>query len=100
MAKLSRTFEKVKNVYLLSITRRTGKAVKQGLINCPDALKGAGNWFFLVGDNSQVNLTAKNSAGDLLLIDTLNRIRGYYCGSKANDINRLFLDAAHLAEEK
>ena len=110
MAALSRTFGKVEKISLVSITVNPEQDSPETLALYAKKLKGNNmNWYFLTGERSAITNVAVDSfkVGDikepifhssyLPLVDSNGFIRGYYDGTKQEEINRLFKDAAHLA---
>ena len=109
MASLSRTFERVDGITLVSITVNPEQDSPEMLALYARKFKGNGNWHFLTGSRDAITRLAVESfkVGDiqepifhsafLPLVDSNGFIRGYYDGTKQEEINRLFRDAAHLA---
>ena len=110
MASLNRTFETVENISLISITVNPEQDSPEALALYAKKFKGdKGNWHFLTGPRKAITEVAVNSfkVGDikepifhsafLPLVDSNGFIRGYYDGTKQEEINRLFKDATHLA---
>ncbi|MCA9408720.1 MAG: SCO family protein [Candidatus Omnitrophica bacterium] len=113
MASLSRTFEKVKGISLVSITVNPE-------YDTPDVLKKyendvtakADNWFFLSGNREDIRAIVIDSfklgsieepifhSGKFALVDRHGYIRGYYEGTETLDVNKLFKDAAELLKER
>ena len=109
MASLSRTFERVNDISLVSITVNPEQDSPEALALYARKFKGKANWHFLTGPREAITQLAVESfkVGDikepvfhsalLPLVDSNGLIRGYYDGTKQEEINRLFRDAAHLA---
>ena len=110
MASLSRTFERVDGITLVSITVNPEQDSPEALALYAKEFKGnKRNWCFLTGSRKAITGIVVESfkVGDiqepifhsafLPLVDSNGFIRGYYDGTKQKEINRLFRDAAHLA---
>ena len=111
MASLSRTFERVDGVSLVSITVNPEQDSPEVLALYAKKFKGEGNWHFLTGPREAITQLAVESfkVGDikepvfhsalLPLVDSNGLIRGYYDGTEQKEVDRLFKDAALLVRE-
>ena len=110
MAGLSRTFEQVGDVVLVSITVNPEQDSPEVLTLYAKRWRGGRrNWHFLTGSRKAITdlVVGSFKVGDirepifhstlLPLVDSNGFIRGYYEGTKQEEVNRLFKDAAHLA---
>lgn len=113
MAKLSRTFESIKGIKLVSFSVNpevdTPKVLKDYSyrFNSRDT-----DWYFLTGKRSDlksiiVNQFKLGSVEDpifhssyFVLVDRNGFIRGYYDGTQQEGINQLFKDASRLYRER
>jgi len=113
MADLSRTFEKVHGIRLVSFTVNPE-------YDSPEILKsyaskqrrGKDNWYFLTGNREDIREVIVESfklgsikdpifhSEKFPLIDRTGQIRGYYDGTDPKQINQLFLDASVLLKER
>lgn len=113
MASLSRTFEQVPAVKLVSFTVNPENDSPQVLKAYSEPLnKGKGNWYFLTGKREDIQaITVERfklgkidepifHSSYFPLVDRTGNIRGYYEGTSAEDINRLFKDASVLLKER
>jgi protein SCO1 len=112
MAKLSRTFEAVKDVALVSITIYPEIDSPRALRDYAEKFKGRDNWVFLTGDKEVIRGLASKSfrlvktegpfvwGSFLILVDRDLRIRGYYDGTKTADVRRLFKDTVYAQREQ
>lgn len=113
MSKLSRTFEMVKGVKLVSISVNpefdTPKRLKEYAAKYRG---GSDNWVFLTGKREDIRDLALNSfklgkidepvfhSAYFSLVDRNGFIRGYYDGREDDEISLLFKDAAGLLKER
>ena len=110
MASLSRTFEQVQDVALVSITVNPEQDSPEILARYAEQFKGdRKNWYFLTGSRETITKLAAETfkLGDVKepvfhsalfpLVDSKGFIRGYYDGTEQKEIDRLIQDAAHLA---
>lgn len=113
MASLSRTFEQVKNIKLVSISVNPESDTPSQLKEYQSKFyTGRDNWYFLTGDRSVIKDLAVNSfkMGDInepvfhssyfSLVDRNGYVRGYYDGTINEEVNKLFVDASHLLKER
>lgn len=113
MAALSRTFEQLENIQLVSITVNPEQDTSQALARYAEQFKGSKkNWHFLTGSREAITglVVGSFKLGDIRepvfhstyfpLVDSRGKIRGYYDGTKEEEVNRLFKDAAALAKER
>ncbi|MCA9401863.1 MAG: SCO family protein [Candidatus Omnitrophica bacterium] len=112
MGNLSRTFELVKDVTLVSITVNPEQDTPEVLADYSQKYRTNQNWFFLTGEREDIKDILVNSMkiGDIkepifhsnrfILIDRYGYIRGYYNGTNTGEVNQLFKDAAALVKEK
>lgn len=113
MASLSRTFDQVRAVRLVSISvspEQDGVAALDKFSK--EFSKGKNNWHFLTGDPQTVSGLHKDQlkvsldmergqfSPTLALIDRSGYIRRYYDGVAMADVNELFLDASALLKER
>ena len=112
MAEISRSFDLVQNVALVSISVNP-EFDTPSILEDYQKKKGynSKNWYFLTGSRADIQKLAvvsfKLGAVDepvfhsayLTLIDRHGLIRGYYDGMKREEMNRLFKDAANLIKE-
>ena len=112
MAALSRSFEKVKGVVLVSITVNPEQDSPQALTLYAKKYRGdRKNWYFLTGSRGAITEVVVDSfkVGDIKepvfhsvsfpLVDTKGFIRGYYDGTKQEEVDRLLKDAVRLVKE-
>ena len=112
MASLSRAFEHVEDITLVSITVNPEQDSPETLALYAKKFIGSQrNWYFLTGPREAITKVAVDSfrVGDIRepifhsalfpLVDSNGFIRGYYAGTKQEDISRLFKDAALLVRE-
>ena len=110
--KLQRTFEKVKDAALVSITVNPEFDSAQVLSEYAKKQEAKENqWYFLTGSREVIkNLAVKSfklgsidepvfHSSYFSLVDKNGLIRGYYDGTKQEDLNRLFKDTAFLLKE-
>ena len=109
MASLSRAFEEVENVTLVSITVNPEQDSPEALARYARTFGARSNWHFLTGTRSAITEVAVDSfklgdmkepifhSGSLPLVDSQGFIRGYYDGTKEREVDRLLKDAAYLA---
>ncbi len=113
MASLSRTFERVPKLTLVSISVNPETDSPQTLSKYAEKFKkGKDNWHFLTGTRENITKLVAGSfkLGDpheplfhstkLALVDKNGFIRGYYEGTEQDDVNKLFKDASALIKEK
>ena len=108
MAFLSRTFERLENIHLVSITVNPEQDSPEVLTRYAEKFGDKKNWHFLTGSREAVTEVIVESfkVGDikepvfhstyLPLVDSRGFIRGYYDGTKDSEISRLLKDALHL----
>ena len=109
MAFLSRTFKEVENITLVSMTVNPEQDSPEVLARYAKNFGNQKNWHFLTGTRSAITGVAVNSfklgdikepvfhSASLPLVDAQGFIRGYYDGTKEEEVDRLLKDAAHLA---
>ena len=110
MAFLSRTFERLENIHLVSITVNPEQDSPEVLARYAERYKGdRQNWHFLTGSREAVTdvIVGSFKVGNMKepvfhttyfpLVDSRGFIRGYYDGAKDSEISRLLKDAIHLA---
>lgn len=113
MASLSRSFEQVPGVTLVSITVNPENDSPQMMKQYKEKFEGKkNNWFFLTGEREKITQLALNSfkvgsideplfhSAFLVLVDCHGLIRGYYDGTTKEDVDRLFKDASRLTKER
>ena len=112
MAALNRSFALVPNIALVSITVNPENDSPEVLKSYAKKQNANPNWHFLTGSREDITKVAVQSfkLGDIKqpifhssyfsLVDKNGFIRGYYDGTKQEDINRLFKDTATLLKEK
>ena len=113
MAKLSRTFEEVPGVKLVSFTVNPENDTPSVLKAYAAKLqKGKDNWYFLTGDRSEIRHVALDifkvgsvkepvfHSSRFPLVDRNGLIRGYYDGTNQDDVNQLFKDVSQLVKER
>ncbi len=112
MAALNRSFELVPEIALVSITVNPENDSAEVLKQYAQKQKANPNWYFLTGTREDITTLAVKSfkLGDIsepifhstyfTLVDKNGLIRGYYDGTKQEDVNKLFKDAAMLIKEK
>ena len=113
MANLSRSFDLVQNVALVSVTVNPENDSIQALKAYKEKfISGKKNWFFLTGKREEITDLVVNSfklgsvdepifhSPKFTLVDRHGFIRGYYEGTEAEEINKLFKDAALLIKER
>ncbi|MBI4436164.1 MAG: SCO family protein [Candidatus Omnitrophica bacterium] len=108
MAALSRTFEQVEDITLVSITVNPDQDSPKALALYAKKFGDKKNWYFLTGAREDITevVVVSFKLGDiqepvfhtafLPLVDSNGFIRGYYDGTKQEEIDRLLKDAAHL----
>lgn len=112
MARLSRTLGEVEGLSLVSITVNPEQDSPRVLARYAQQFQGdKTNWHFLTGSRSAITrLVAEGfKVGDIRepvfhsalfpLVDSEGRIRGYYDGTKSEEIDRLSQDAVLLVKE-
>lgn len=112
MASLSRAFEKVEGIHLVSITVNPEQDSPETLTRYAQTFQGnQKNWHFLTGPRETITQVAVGSfklgdiqepvfhSGSFPLVDSRGFIRGYYDGTKEKEVNRLFQDAVRLVKE-
>lgn len=110
MAALNRSFDGVDNVRLVSITVNPEFDSPQILKSYADKQNANDQWIFLTGSRQAITDIAVKSfkLGDInepifhsayfSLVDQNGMIRGYYDGTKAEELNKLYKDAAYLVK--
>lgn len=113
MAALSRTFERLKDVRLVSITVNPETDTPERLREYAQKfVAGKDNWVFLTGPRETIRDIVVNSfklgkidepiyhSSSFALVDRHGLIRGYYNGTTDSEVNQLFIDASNLTKEK
>ncbi|HLF17874.1 MAG TPA: SCO family protein [Candidatus Omnitrophota bacterium] len=112
MAALSRSFEQINKIRLVSITVNPEYDTANVLAEYAKKQNATDKWLFLTGERQQItDLVVKSfklgsmdepifHSSYFSLVDKHGLIRGYYDGTKQEEINRLFKDAASLIKEK
>lgn len=113
MAALQRSFEAVPGVVLVSISVNPETDSSAILKQYAQKFKAdTKKWYFLTGSSETITQLAVKSfklgainepvfhSSYFSLVDRQAQIRGYYDGTKTEEINRLFRDAAQLLKEK
>jgi protein SCO1/2 len=112
MASLSRTFEGAPSVALVSISVNPEFDTPEVLNSYAKKYDARKNWFFLTGSREEISEIALNSfklgsieepvfhSSYFTLVDRSGFIRGYYDGTKTEDIQKLFKEAARLIKER
>ena len=113
MLKLHRSFLLDDNVRMVSFSVNPEQDSPEILARYAQKHKAASdNWHFLTGDLKVIRRLAVESfkigsvkepifhSGRFILLDSQARIRGYYEGTKKDEINLLFRDIARLLKER
>jgi protein SCO1/2 len=113
MAALSRSFEQVPAVKLVSITVNPENDSPDALKKYSEKFEGKkNNWVFLTGDRDKITKLTLESfkvgsvdepifhSAKLVLVDSHGLIRGYYEGTQKEDIEKLFKDIAGVLKER
>jgi len=113
MAALSRSYQKVKGIHLVSISVNPEFDTPEVLREYEKKLDvNRSHWHFLTGDRKSIKDLAVNSfklgkidepvfhSSYFTLVDRNGLIRGYYDGTKQENINTLFKDAAQLLKSR
>lgn len=112
MASLNRSFELDPRIALVSFTVNPENDTPQVLKAYAEKYKAKKNWYFLTGDRQDISRIAVQSfkLGDIkepifhspsfTLVDKNGYIRGYYDGTKQEEVNKLFKDAGTVLKEK
>jgi len=113
MASLNRSFEMLDDVALVSISVNPEMDTPQVLKEYSSQYNAnTQKWHFLTGKRTMIKELAVNSfklgsiedpifhSSYFSLVDRNGYVRGYYDGTQKEGINKLFVDASHLIEEK
>lgn len=112
MGALSRTFEAAPSIKMVSITVNPENDTTERLKLYAEKFDARGNWHFLTGTREAISELAVNSfklgsieepifhSSYFTLVDRNGYIRGYYDGTKTEELNRLFRDASKLLKER
>ncbi|MBP9853260.1 MAG: SCO family protein [Candidatus Omnitrophica bacterium] len=113
MSSLSRTFEKVHGVKMVSFTVNPEIDTPEILAKYSETLnKGKANWFFLTGKREDITQIVVNQfklgkadepifhSPNFALVDRAGFIRGYYDGTNTDEVNQLFKDASVLLKDR
>lgn len=113
MASLSRSFEQIPGLKLVSITVNPETDTPEVLSRYVQKQeKTAKNWYFLTGARKDIRDIALNSfklgnidkpifhSSQFTLVDRHGYIRGYYDGTEKEPLDQLFVDAAKLLKER
>jgi len=112
LSALSRTFNQVDGISLVSITVNPEYDSPEVLSRYAQQFKGRhSNWHFLTGSRTAIQeiMTKSFKVGDASepifhsthfpLVDSKGNIRGYYDGTNPKEINQLYKDAVSLMKE-